>query len=106
MEFLKQDSKAPKDCVGHINIYIYIYSSIYEYFDLFKVVYVYIHMYIYICIYIYTYAYLSRNFWGLKPIHGDQGWDRYWMVTREGLAHPLVYRHPVREVGGLAAWKI
>ncbi|CAK9004775.1 unnamed protein product [Durusdinium trenchii] len=27
----------------------------------------------------------------------DLGWDKYWMVSSEGLAHPLVYRHPVRE---------
>ena len=27
----------------------------------------------------------------------NRGWDKYWMVSNEGLAHPLVYQHPVRK---------
>lgn len=38
-----------------------------------------------------------KEFYEMQDDQTKARWDRYWMVTREGLAHPLVYRHPVRE---------
>eukprot|EP00435_Cladocopium_sp_Y103_P024686 s220_g6.t1 len=38
-----------------------------------------------------------KEFYEMQDEETRNRWDRYWMVTREGLAHPLVYRHPVRE---------
>lgn len=38
-----------------------------------------------------------KEFYEMQDEETRDRWDRYWMVTREGLAHPLVYRHPVRE---------
>ncbi|CAJ1352777.1 unnamed protein product [Effrenium voratum] len=38
-----------------------------------------------------------KEFYEMQDAETKARWERYWMLPRRDLAHPLVYKHPVRQ---------